>query len=564
MTRFLPVLAALSLLAAAAGCPATRPVPAGPDPDGPPWFQDVTAGSGLSFHHDPGPIDSHFFMPQIMGSGGAVIDLEGDGRFGLYLVHMGGPKGKKNQLFRHKGDGTFEDISPGSGLDVSGWCTGVAVGDLDDDGLPDVLLCEFGRVRLFRNLGGGKFQDATGGSGLVNPLWATSAAFVDYDRDGRLDLFVANYIAYEPGWPCSNPSGHRDYCSPAMFKGTAGKLYRNLGAGKFKDVSFESGVGRRPGPGLGVIAADFDGDGWPDIFVANDGAPNHLWMNQQDGTFKEEALARGVAVNAMGVAEANMGIAWGDIDGDGLEDLFVTHLRVETNTLWRQGPRGQFRDGTGASGMNRTRWKGTGFGAVLADFDNDGYLDAAVANGAITRQRGPDPGSGLGERLSQYSERNQMFVNDGKGGFRDVSPREGAYCGAANVGRGLITADLYGDGGLCLVVLPVGGPARLLRNVTPRGHWLGVRAVDPTRKRDAYGAEITVRAGGRTWVRTANPAGGYLTSGDPRVHVGLGPAAEAEWIEVRWPDGVRERFSGGPADQHRIVEKDTGKVRGGR
>jgi hypothetical protein len=312
-----------------------------------------------------------------------------------------------------------------------------------------------------------------------------------------------------------------------------------------------------------VICADFDGDGWPDIFIANDGHPNHLWINQHNGTFKEEAVTRGVAFNAMGQAEANMGIGWGDVDGDGLQDVFVTHLGSETNSLWKQGPRGLFRDWTVASGMARPVWRGTGFGTMLADFDHDGALDAVVANGSVAKHA-VAPDSVLGPFWGHYGELNQVFANDGKGRFRDLSPYNKGRLGLSgldNVGRGLAIADLGNTGELWVLVTAIAGPARLYKNVAPkRGHWLVLRLFDPALRRDATGAEVTVRAAGRTWVRTAQAAGSYLCSNDPRAHFGLGQVERLDAVEVVWPDGSREQFSGGPVDCHRELRKGSGKA----
>jgi hypothetical protein len=328
----------------------------------------------------------------------------------------------------------------------------------------------------------------------------------------------------------------------------------------FEDVTAKAGLGRTPGPGLGVVCADFSGDHWPDILVANDAKPNRLWINQKDGTFKDEAVARGVAYNGLGHPEGNMGIALGDVDGDGLFDVYITHLTEETNTLWGQGPRGLFRDRTAAAGLASPRWRGTGFGTVLADFDHDGAPDLAVVNGRVGRTKLARPEAGLGS-WGPYAERNQLFANDGTGRFRDLSPRNGPFCGTAAVSRGLACGDLDGDGALDLVVTTLAGRARVYRNVVPgRGHWLLVRALDPALRRDAYGAEITVEAGGRRWRRWVNPGYSYLCSNDPRAHFGLGPAGHVDAVRVVWPDGAEEVFPGGAADRSVVVRKGEGRV----
>jgi hypothetical protein len=308
-----------------------------------------------------------------------------------------------------------------------------------------------------------------------------------------------------------------------------------------------------------VVCADFDGDRWCDIFIANDGKPNHLWVNQRDGTFREEALLRGLAVNAMGRAQANMGIALGDIDGDGLFDLYVTHLTEELHILWKQGPRGQFTEVTAEAGLASPAWRSTGFGTVLGDFDQDGALDLAQVNGRVKFVSGPSvPPASYWE---VYRERNQLFAGDRRGRFRDLSPANPPFCGAPGVSRALAMGDLDGDGALDLVATSVAARARLFRNVAPdRGHWLLVRAVDPALGgRDAYGAEVTVEAGGARRVGQVLPGQSYLSSCDPRVHFGLGGADRVERITVAWPDGTAEEFPGGAADRVLVLGKGAGR-----
>jgi enediyne biosynthesis protein E4 len=561
----------LGLSLAVLGCCSDPPAPVSrSDPAaGPAWFEDVTEAVGLDFVHDPGPTGA-YFLPQVVGSGCAFIH-DGDGTVYVYLLQNAGPASPSiNRLYRRQPDGKLRDVTAGSGLDVAGYNMGVAVGDVNNDGRPDVLLTQYRGIRLFLNLGGGRFQDVTAEAGLSNPLWAASAAFLDYDRDGWLDLFVANYLDYDPAsGPCDTQDGRKDFCGPETMPGTGSKLFRNRGPlaaadGKpavpvrFEDVSDPSGIGRLAGPGFGVVCADFDGDGWPDIFVANDGKPNRLWINNQDGTFTDEALVRGIAYEQMGRAFAGMGVALGDVDNDGLLDVYVTHLNSEKNTLWKQGPRGQFRDWSRPARLAFMDGRATGFGTILADFNLDGALDIAVANGGVIGN--PARGTGLGF-WQPYGEHNQLFANDGGGRFRDVSPANPAFCGRWNVARGLAFDDFDGDGAPDLLVTTIGDRARLFRNVAPdRGHWLKVRALDPQHQRDAYGAEVYVQAGERKWLRLVNPAQSFLSSCSPLALFGLGTATQVDSIQVHWPDGTREAFPGGAVDRSIVLKKGQGRT----
>ncbi len=553
-------LAALLLTAGACQRSTGPAEPALADPG---WFEDVTEKVGIDFVHDAGPLDGSYPMPQIIGSGAALFDFNNDSRLDILLLQNGGPDShSKNKLYQQLPDGRFKDVSAGSGLDLAGWNMGVAVGDVDNDGWPDVLITQYGGVKLFLNNHDGTFKDVTKEAGLDGPGWFTSAAFFDYDRDGRLDLVVARYLDYDPSVSCVAGSGVTDFCNPKSFNGATAVLYHNVGSRgrpRFDDVTAASGLGRLAGPGLGVLCADFDGDGWPDVFVANDGQPNRLWINQKDGTFKDEAVRRGVAYNGMGLAQAGMGIALGDADGDGWEDIFVTHLGEETNALWVQGPRGLFRDCSGASGLAAPHQRGTGFGTVMADFDLDGALDVAIVNGRVHRDMSAPGAARLPVDWSPYAERNQLFAGDGKGRFRDLSPTQSTLCGRPNVGRGLAVGDVNGDGAPDLLVTTIGGRARLLLNRAPsRGHWLAVRPFEPALNRESVGAIVTVRAGELSWLRRADSAGGFLCSGDPNALFGLGTAAEVDGLEVLWPDGTHERFRGGPADRVRELRKGQG------
>jgi hypothetical protein len=606
--KLLSLLGSTVLIFTLPGCSQSVSTASGhDDPAGPQWFKDITEEVGLDFVHDAGPVGS-YFMPQIVGSGAAFFDFDNDGRLDIYLLQNGGPNSQStNRLFHQGPDGRFTDVSKGSGLDIAGYCMGVAIGDVNNDGWPDVLVTEYRGIKLFLNNGNGTFTDVTAEAGLENLLWGTSAAFLDYDRDGWLDLVVTNYVDFDPSSNCA--LAKQDFCQPFDFEGTVTKLFHNLGPAsrvasarpfgspgvrakgnrvRFEDVTLKSGLGRSPGAGLGVVCADFNGDGWPDILVANDAKRNHLWINQHDGTFKEEGLIYGVAYNGRGQVQANMGIAIGDVNGDGEFDVFITHLTEELHVLYQQGPRGTFLDRTGPSRLANPKWRGTGFGTVLVDFDHDGAVDLAIVNGRVARGRradNPSPGAyahrravvpmpvsstldGHGQRRSMYSwpgwsdyaERNQLFVNDGTGKFTDISPHNAEFCGEAMISRGLACGDIDGDGAMDLLVTTVAAPARLYRNIAPkRGHWLLVRAIDPALRRDAYGATITVQAGERRWVSWVNPGQSFLCSNDPRAHFGLGPADRVDRIQVLWPDGVKEVFPGRRADQEIVLRRGQGR-----
>ena len=524
---------------------------------------------GLTFTHDSASMGA-FFMPEHIGSGGAFLDFDNDGRLDVFLVQHGGPASpSKNQLFRQGEDGRFANVTAGSGLDVAGYGMGATVGDVDNDGLPDLFLTEYGAVRLFLNRGGGRFTDVTRAAGLDNSRWSTAASFLDYDRDGWLDLFVGNYVDYLPEHQCFDPAGAPDFCGPQNFQNTVSRLFHNRGRTgpdglvQFEDVTLRSGIAKATGKALGVLCADFDGDRWPDIFVADDGVPNRLYLNRHDGTFVDEAVLRGIAYNAMGNTAGNMGVGVGDVNQDGLFDLFITHLAHEQHTLWIQGPRGSFADQTHRFGLINPFWRSTGFGTVLADFDLDGWPDLAHINGTI-RRGAAHPGPrlpGLMPFWSDYAQRYQLFLNDGTGRFRDVSLANPAFCGAAGIGRGLAAGDFDNDGALDLLALCAGGPVQLFRNVAPRrGHWLGIRALDPSGGgRDAIGAELTLEAGGRRIWGLVQPSCSYLVSHDPRVHFGLGPIGAFERLAVLWPDGTEEVFPGGPTDRFLTVRKGQGR-----
>jgi len=540
----------LSLVAAFAGCGGGSEAA---------MFRDVTAATGLDFAHTVDPTGK-FPLPEVLGAGCAVFDANGDGRLDLYFTDAGrfGGAGAANALFLRSEDGRYQDATADSGLGDEGFGMGVAVGDLDNDGDLDVYVGNYGGDALYRNEGGGKFTDITKSAGIDNDKWTSSIAFLDYDSDGLLDIFVVNYVVFDEKRRCENPKSGRDYCGPQMFKGEPDVLYRNKGGGVFEDVSEAVGISAVASNGLGLVVEDFNDDGWADVFVANDAEANHLWMNTKQGGFQEEALSLGVAVNAFGVTEASMGVAAGDIDGDGDCDLFMTHLMNERNTLYVRTDYG-FEDGSRESGLAAPSFPFTGFGTVMFDADHDGDLDLAIANGRVMRgdldaRAGPDPLWGA------YAEPNQFFLGDGKGKFTDVSKLDSAFCGAVEITRALVLADLDDDGDLEMVVGNCRGPARIYENVTKKaGGWLRVRAVDAKLRRDMYGAVIRVHAQGRVLRRTVGPGRSYISSSMIDCHFGLGGATSVDRIEVRWPGGATETFPGCAANQSVTLTRGQGK-----
>ncbi|MCG8608759.1 CRTAC1 family protein, partial [bacterium] len=438
--------------------------------------------------------------------------------------------------------GTFKDVTDGSGLGDPGYGMGVAVGDIDNDGFVDVYVSNYGPDVLYRNNGDGTFSDITRKAGIGNSEGGCSVIFFDFDRDNYLDIYVSNYVKYNPSGACTDRSGRQDYCGPAGFSGVPDKLYQNRGDATFLDVSASSNIASGSSKGLGVVSADFNGDDFLDLYVANDGEPNHLWLNQQNGTFMDQALVLGVALNDLGRAEAGMGIAMGDIDNDDDFDLLVTHLRTESNTLYRYAGEYGFQDDSFVSGLAGTSLPYTGFGTGFFDYDHDGDLDLAIVNGRVSR--GPllvtSESKGYWD---DYAEPNFIFENQGASKFQDVSDASG-FANTIENSRGLAFGDVDNDGDLDLLVTNGGGPARLFRNQAPnKGNWLIIRAIDPVLKRDAIGAKISVKLRTNHITRTITPGYSYLSSSDPRAHFGLGPAKSVDKVVITWPDGVREEFA---------------------
>jgi hypothetical protein len=528
----------------------------------PPLFHEITEEAGIDFVHDPGA-EGKFALPEIMGSGAAFLDFDGDGDLDLYLVQSGPLPGAKNKerapdrLYRQDPGGKFVDVTRGSGLANSGYGSGVAVGDIDNDGLVDLYVGNLGPDVLYHNQGGGAFADVTRSAGITENAWTASAVFCDYDLDGFLDLYVTHYVKGDPKKACVRNDGAPDYCSPQSYSYQSHVLYRNDGDRTFTDVSKASGIGGIQAPGLGVLCGDFTGDGLPDFYVANDGEANQLWENQGNGTFVDQAILMGAAFDSFGRPEASMGVAAGDIDGDSDLDLFMTHLQNQTNTLYLNDGKLGFEDVSSARGVAVPSLKYTGFGTAFFDFDHDGDLDLIGVNGRVA-WGAPLPGANLGDYWNPFAEPNFLLENDGKGFFREATGRSGSFGKELEVSRGLALGDVDSDGDLDALVTNTAGPARLYRNDVPKkGRWLLVRALDG--KRDAHGALVTVVAGAKRYVRLADPGYSYLSSNDSRAHFGIPAASQADAILVRWPGGVEERFAGGSLDRVVVLRKGEGQ-----
>ncbi len=564
-------LVALLLLAAVSGCerdPTTsdRPprIQTNAGRAAPTLFTDITDQVGLHFIHPTGRRGEYFY-PEIMCGGAAVFDYDDDGDLDVYLVNgadraisRDAREAPRNRLFRQESDGSFSDVTELSGLGDTGYGMGCAVGDIDNDGDRDVYITNWGGDKLYRNNGDGTFTDITKAAQISNDRWSSSAAFLDFDRDGFLDLYVTNYLRYDPQQVCTDDAGRPDYCGPNSAPGVADVLYHNEGGMRFKDVSRQAGIATVQDAGLGILCADFNADGWPDIYVANDADPNNLWINRGDGTFVDEALMRGVAYNRSGQAEAGMGVTGGDADGDGDLDLFITHLIGETNTYYRNVGSGDFEDVTAAVGLALPSVDLTMFGACFFDFDNDSDLDLAAVSGAVKRR--PAALTSADPFWKDYTEPNLLFGNDGRGGFATACEDAGAFCRLIEVSRALIPADIDNDGDLDLLVTTADGPARLFRNESSGAHaWLTVRAMLPRLKRAAFGARIDVFLPDRRLTGFSLSPGSYQSSGEPVAHFGLGDVERFDRIEVTWPDGGRETFPGGAARRRIVLRKGEGR-----
>lgn len=541
-------------------------------------FVDRASAAGLDFVHFNG-MSGRLYYPEIMGPGAGLLDYDNDGDLDVYLVQgqmLGAgltladavypPAGSlRDRLFRNDlttrdGERTlrFTDVTEAAGIDVRSYGMGVAAGDVDNDGWIDIYRTGLDGSVMLHNNGDGTFSDVTQASGTANDNgWGVSAGFFDYDRDGWLDLFVGNYLVYdvESDVHCMSVSGRRDYCPPNSYRAQPDRLYRNRGRGRFEDVTGRALVGGAYGPALGVSTADFDGDGWIDLYVGNDGQPNQLWINQADGTFEDRAFLAGAAVSGSGNAEASMGIDAGDFDNDGDEDLFITNWLDQMNTIYVNDGGGSFEERKAATGLGPASLAKTGFGTAWFDFDNDGWLDLYAANGGVAtieaqaRAKAPFP----------LRMRDQLYRNLANGRFEDVSLRAGAVFETAEVGRGAAFGDIDNDGDTDVLLGTAAGPVQLLVNEAASGNsWMGLRLVDAS-GRDMLGARVEVRrtTGPVLW-RRARSDGSYASANDPRVLIGLGTSPDVVAVRVHWPDGQVQEVPAPPPGRYTTIEEIAG------
>ena len=525
-----------------------------------PPFNDFTNDAGLDFTHFNG-MNGQLYFVEMMGGGGALFDYDDDGDLDLYAVQGAlfddtyddlvvpyqGPRPPRDRLFRNDlvetGTVRFTDVTDAAGLRATGYGMGATTGDIDNDGDLDLYVTNWGANQLWRNNGDGTFFDVTAESGTGDDGWTVGASFFDYDRDGYLDLMVVNYDVFslENSIDCFSATGRITYCGPDAYPDAQDRLFRNQGDGTFENVTLKMGIAAAFGSGLGVVAADFNDDGWPDLAVSNDADENQLWINQQGRRFENQANMAGVAVNAAGSREAGMGIVAADFDGNGTEDLFMTHMLNETNTLYLNLGDALFDDRTRRSGLGRASLAYTAFGVSDLDLDNDGWLDLFIVNGAVRIileqvERGD---------IFPLKQPNQLFRNLGQGRFEEITPENDPFFALEEVSRGTAAGDIDNDGDLDVVLFNNNGPARLLRNeIGQQQSWLGLRLLGTAARRDMLGARVELRrADAPALWRRAHTDGSYASARDPRVLFGLGDTATYDAVHVHWPDGTVEAWN---------------------
>ncbi len=521
-------------------------------------FTDVTVPAGIKFVHNAGKSGKKY-LPETLGSGAAFFDADGDGWIDILLVNgkdwLPGARHTTAALYRNNRNGTFTDITRGSGLDVEMYGIGVAVADFDNDGRDDVYITALEGDRLFHNEGNGKFKDVTESSGIRNANFGTSAAWLDYDRDGKVDLFVANYVQWtQKGdrW-CSLDGKVKSYCTPESYKGTSSRLFHNLGGGRFEDVTGKAGLGDPNGKALGVTVIDFDSDGWPDLFVSNDTQPNKLYHNNKNGTFGEQGMSAGVAYGEDGVARGAMGVDWADYDRTGRPHQLVRNLSNQMLGDDHNEGNGLVGDQSPMSGVGRESLLSLTFGVFFFDYDLDGYPDILTANGHIEEE------IGRVQPKIKYAEPPLLFHNLGSKKFANVSNEVGPDFMKPLVARGAIYGDFDHDGDLDVLLTSNSGPAHLFRNDGGnRNKWISIRTIGTKSNRDGIGASVAIAsASGKQW-NVVRSGSSYASQSDLALIFGLGQDPVVNAIEVTWPSGTKQKFTGIPADRFVTIDESRG------
>ena len=522
-----------------------------------PLFAEVPpASSGIAWSHTAG-LSSEMYLPETVGAGCAFLDFDNDGWMDIYLVNSGPcdfyqpPKPLSNVLYRNNRDGTFSDVTAKAGVAGTAYGMGIAVGDYDGDGLSDIYLTQYPNSILYHNNGDGTFTDVTAKAGVSAPGLATSAVWFDYDKDGRLDLFVCRFADFSKSknvFCGGRGPGEHFYCKPNVFAPTHSWLFHNNGDGTFSDVSVSSGIARSPAKAWGVVAADINGDGVMDLFVANDTSPNSLFLNRKKGIFEDSGLLAGIGFNPFGVARSGMGVDAADYDQDGLLDLFVANVDHEMYSLYRNAGNETFEDVAVHSSIGSATLLMSGWGLKFFDFDNDGDLDLIIANGH------PDLTIQAHHPELEYLQPLLLFKGDGHA-WTNVSAQGGTGFSTKIAGRGLALGDFDNDGAVDALISVNNGPPILLRNqAAAQNHWIGLKLVGTKSNIDAVGAKVTWQSGDWKRHRTKVGGGSYLSSHDPRMVLGLGPRTKIDWLEIRWPQpGGLTRLANPPIDRYITV-----------
>ena len=528
-------------------------------------YTDSRASAKITFRQDSTQTEEKYYL-ETMGTGVAWIDYDQDGLMDLYFVQSAAtdlykpPHPLSSALYHNNGDGTFTDMTATAGVGGEGhYGQGVAVGDFDNDGYPDLYVTGYGRAILYHNNRNGTFTDVTAKAGLADEGgWSASAGWFDYDKDGWLDLVVANYIDWSPKnnlWCGSQQPGYRSYCHPGNYKGQRIKLYHNNHDGTFSDVSDRSGVGKPEAKGMGVVLVDFNNDGWTDIAIANDSWPNFLFINKHNGTFEDVSLVSGLAASEDGRYEAGMGIDAADVDGDGWMDVYITHLDFELNRLYHNSQDGTFTDDTFRSHIGNSAFLLSGVACKFLDYDNDGWNDILQLNGSMLDN------VSLYHGEVAYEEPLLMYRNTGKGKFAKVSDELGRDFVRPIVGRGLATADYDNDGGIDIVTNNRGDFPSLLRNDGGNANnWLTVQLVGTKSNRDGIGASLRLTSEGVVQVEQAKGGMSYMSASDPRIHFGLSKRTKITSLEINWPSGQIDRLTNVPINQIITVKEGTGII----